>query len=530
MPRKPTAKFVIAEKQQCHIHDKVDSLEADDIREKVCVAHYGLIKHSDNNHYCLFHLPAKEKDPEEFERILQEKLKAVEEKFESLTTEEIEEDNHGITLDFRYVWFPSKAIFYSYHFKVFTDFSKATFSDVASFREATFSAVAVFSKAAFLNEASFRRVKFSAYADFRLATFSDYVDFTWAVFSAEANFINAAFLDYAMFKLTEFSANANFDSVIFSGDANFRSATFNKDAFFRESVHSNTTIFSDVTFSSDAYFRASKFGETSQIFFQRTNFSQLIELSYALIENYIVFEGTQENRLFIENNSKIVLENLRISDAKKISFQTIRMEPNWFVNTDASGFIFTDCKLEYADKKNLNVEIELEKLKDRRFENPYKILTKACWQLADNHEEMKSFPKASLFRQMANESKRLEDNNGWKFWSLHWWYWLSSFYGERPLRAGLVLVGILLLFVIAFMFSDFQVCPIVKTIPETTCQARTLNVWESTLQSLATATFQSIEYIKPYSKATMFLVILEKILAPLQGALFALAIRRKFMR
>lgn len=173
----------------------------------------------------------------------------------------------------------------------------------------------------------------------------------------------------------------------------------------------------------------------------------------------------------------------------------------------------------------------MEEIKNKsKSERPHRILAIACRQLAVNAEENSNYEQASNFRQMANESKRLEENNKFKILSLHWWYWLSSFYGESPLRAGLVLAGILLLFAMAFMLTDFQVCPIVKTIPETACHARTLTVWESALQSLATATFQSIEYIKPNSKITTFIIILEKILAPLQVALLALAIRRKFMR
>lgn len=268
------------------------------------------------------------------------------------------------------------------------------------------------------------------------------------------------------------------------------------------------------------------------------------------------------------------LQKAMIEDAKKISFHTVRLEPSWFINTDATEFIFTDCKWRYAvpklsnivrlikfftnrrwryvvlkifkkakkiklftnykwrcvDGKRLNVKTELQNLKNRKFENPNALLTKTCWQLADNYEESKSFPKASVFRKMANESKRLEDYKGWKVWSLDWWYWLSSFYGESPLRAGLVLTGILLIFAVAFTFTNFQVCPIIKSIPEIACEPRTLNIWEAILQSLATATFQSIEYIKPNSKVGIFLIILEKIFTPLQAALLALAIRRKFMR
>jgi hypothetical protein len=530
MPRKPSAKPEV--KPQCHIHDKVDSLEVNSIHEKVCINDEQFTEF-ENNYYCLFHLPTKEKDIEKFEQKFKERLIEIEEKVtetEKLPLEELVDARNGLLYDFRYVCFPSKVSFYKYNFVAFANFSKTTFLEDANFKSATFSAVADFSYVTFSNEASFRWTVFLAYADFRLVTFSSNADFKSARFENGANFIAGTFLDDINFNLATFSDNANFDSVTFSGNVNFNQTQFVKDAFFRESIHSKTSIFSDANFNLGAYFRAARFEKSSEIFFQRTKFSQLVEFNYAIIENNILFQGKKDNRIFIGNNVWLELENLRISDAKKISFHTVRLNPSWFINTDASEFMFTDCKWQYADGKNLNVEIELKNLREHRIENPYVLLRKACWQLADNHEENKSFSRASFFRQMANESNRLEDFNGWKVWSWHWWYWFSSFYGESPLRAGSILLGILLFFAIAFMFTDFQICPMGKINPADVCQPKQLNLWQSALQSLATATFQNIEYFKPNSMVTTFFIILEKILAPLQAALLALAIRRKFMR
>ncbi len=47
---------------------------------------------------------------------------------------------------------------------------------------------------------------------------------------------------------------------------------------------------------------------------------------------------------------------------------------------------------------------------------------------------------------------------------------------------------------------------------------------------LTTATLQNVEYRKPRGVWGELWIILEKIFAPLQAALLALAIRRKFMR
>ncbi|HEX8399651.1 MAG TPA: hypothetical protein VF644_19615 [Pyrinomonadaceae bacterium] len=103
---------------------------------------------------------------------------------------------------------------------------------------------------------------------------------------------------------------------------------------------------------------------------------------------------------------------------------------------------------------------------------------------------------------------------------MQWWYWLSSNYGESPLKAAVVLGIIILIYAIGYYFADFKISDI---------QIH-LSFSQAILQSVATATFQNIEHIKPNSNTSVFLMVSEKIIAPLQAALLALAIRRKFMR
>jgi hypothetical protein len=218
-------------------------------------------------------------------------------------------------------------------------------------------------------------------------------------------------------------------------------------------------------------------------------------------------------------------------------------------------FVFTDCKWRYADGKRLKVKTEIENLKQREAsDNPHEILTKACWQLADNHEESKSLSKASMFRKFASESKRLATPWYFQPFTLHWWYYAVSFYGESWRRALVVLVCILSAF--AFLFTtrlasfDYGKERPVKVIrgytdafadnleliKSSVCgtvddseQFRPMNRCEAISHSLAVASFQ-----RPEPKAegffTRLLITLEAILAPLQAALLALAIRRKFMR
>ena len=211
-------------KPQCHIHDKVEFWEVEDIRVNVCVNNED-IKEYEGKHYCLFHLPTKDKDIQKFEKNFRDKLAEVEQNLadiEKLPEEEQEIEKAKLSYDFRYVFFPSKLNFFKYKFEVAASFMSATFSAAANFISATFSGGADFISVKFLASADFSLVTFSSVTWFHLTTFSDTANFRSATFSASAAFI-----------LVSFSADANFFSATFSDTANFRSATFSALAEFR---------------------------------------------------------------------------------------------------------------------------------------------------------------------------------------------------------------------------------------------------------------------------------------------------------
>jgi hypothetical protein len=93
-----------------------------------------------------------------------------------------------------------------------------------------------------------------------------------------------------------------------------------------------------------------------------------------------------------------------------------------------------------------------------------------------------------------------------------------------------------MIFPLIYTTRIFQVCPSEKpvsiSLAENSCTQKTLEIFDGSavLQSLSTATFQTTEYRKPVWGWGEFWIIIEKIIAPLQFALLALAVRRKFMR
>lgn len=434
-------------------------------------------------------------------------------------------------VNFHSAAFSSDLDFRSAVFSADAHFGSAVFSGASHFNSTVFSAEAVFVSATFGATASFSSVIFSAVANFSAAAFSDVTYFSSAAFSSLANFNSTVFSSVAYFTLAVFSSEADFRLAIFSADAVFRSTAFladayfdqarfseNRQTYFNEATFGKDTFFDDAEFRNEVSFNLADFGEQSDLFFRNTLFADRADFRYCMAEGYLRFDNLRQG-----DENKFDFQEAAFENAIRISFHTVRLRPHWFLNCNCRNLIFTACNWNDVYGNFVTTKTELKDVE--KYPLSHKLLTKTCWQLADNHEEMKSFLKASFFRQMANESKRLEENGGWKVWSLHWWYWLSSFYGERPLQAGVVLMAILLIFAFVFGFLEFQVC-----LGEPTCQIRTLFWGEAVMQSLATATFQSIEYIKPKSSLTAFVVVLEKIFAPLQAALLALAIRRKFMR
>ena len=241
----------------------------DDIRENVCVNDEDLTEF-EGKHYCLFHLPTKDKDIAKFEEKFRERLKVVEDKIaeiEKLPEEEQAKAKSRISYDFRYVWFPSNVNFTKYKFSAAADFSSATFTAAADFNSATFTAAANFSSATF-----------TAAADFSSATFTAAADFSSATFTADANFSSATFKASAYFSLATFTADANFSSATFTAAAYFSSATFTADAYF-----------SSATFTAAADFSSAKFEETSQIFFNQTSFQGVADFHQVSSQRLFVF-------------------------------------------------------------------------------------------------------------------------------------------------------------------------------------------------------------------------------------------------
>ncbi len=436
-------------KHLCHVHDKCGDRQS--IHKSVC-RELKTTEHTDGKHYCLLHLPTKDKDANKVQLIIDERFDEVAERIKKIEAELPEDDweeaKAKLDYDFRYVWFPEDISFHDKTFSGSADFSSAIFSGYAYFSLATFSGSANFNSATFKNEVSFTSAVFSGSAYFNKTEFNGNVffsgvkfldtNFSSAIFHANANFSGkTTFTNSADFSSATFLGSADFSSATFSGYSYFFSATFSGSANLSSATFSDFANFSSATFSGSANFSSATFAEKSQTYFIETRFCSVVRFSKAVIEGYVEFEGNifleadkvqdvkkqletkfaelqtelakREIKFnfpvhFIKNGQESVFEfrDVRLRNPERVSFNSMRLRPSWFVNVDEAR------KVAFNDVEWLNTEIDTDRhglikerlsLRKRKIRRAKHSLIRAFNQLADNAEANRRFEEAKQFRR-----------------------------------------------------------------------------------------------------------------------------------
>jgi len=471
--------------------------------------------------------------------------------------------------DFNKTRFTADAYFLVYE-GAEANFSDAEFLAAAVFSHATFSAVAYFYRATFSQEAYFNNITFTAVPDFRGATFSEQAHFSQSNFNAPTYFGSAKFGSRSYFQDATFTRKASFGLATFNGEANFQkvsfkdadfygaklrapsdffhatfddetdfsTCTFGNEVNFREATFSGPTKFGKSTFTHKTDFRGATFRApadfSSATFIEQADFSLAVVLARMIFREVtfgdrIKFAGTK-NRQALTETSSFDFQFVRIQKPEYLSFHSVSLRPFWFVNVDPRRFDFTNVDWDWRA-----VDREIGDLKANEVSWPHNMLFIACRRLADNAEESHRYEEASKFRYMAMEARRLESWRGFAPWRLSWWYWLASGYGERVWQAFFVLLGILLLSALLYTrvgFARWE--PKFASESDIVVAKRDdvgapLKFSRALTYSAAVMTFQRPEP-KPATTTAQSVVLLETILGPVQAALLALAIRRKFMR
>ncbi len=478
-------------------------------------------------------------------------------------------------VEFNGTTFIESAGFLQAEFHSKAHFEKVTFpkGKETSFHVVEFHLTANFEGAEFF-ETDFSMAKFASAekslfdkAIFKKAKFNDGTSFSRAQFYGEADFTEASFMA------------VGFTSTIFGRGANFSNASFSSDASFHQTQFGQKTEHS--IRSGHVYFNGTVFGKESRVFFERTWFSWVTMFDYAQFKGYVFFAGGAGSQVFdpvFEHHaffSSIKLDNATIEKPEQVYFHTVRLRPSWFVNVDCRKFNFTNIEWSDGDGKTVTLKGEIEAQKKWVREDGLRLLAIALRRLAVNAEDNNRFEEASRFRWMAMEAEWVERKSQIRTWVsrfdieaeklrnrfggstkkedeetppataygllrrsgdffIYGLYRLTSLYGESWSRAAGMLLVILVLFALFYTRTNFYVCPpdipLSQSGQQGLCRTRGLSLYEGVQHSLATAALQNVDYRRPVTGPSETLVILEKILAPFQAALLALAIRRKFMR
>ena len=563
--------------KECFIVKELRSNSKENIREKVCKGLAAIHVHN-GNFFCVLHYPDDKKHlVTDFDLVIKERLDNQENAFDYVyfsgewnfvkhRFNEFPSFLNAIfaeNVDFSEVIFSQGAGFKGTIFKGDTDFYLSIFKGITIFNYAIFENQVSFSSSVFKRDVHFKGTKFKEYGYFNRVKFKRNVEFINAEFTLRATFYNTHFKDGADFEQAKFLSESSFASAVFFDTthfihtefklkAEFNEATFKKSVSFRdttffEKVEFEGTVFEDYCFFKstvfhEALFCGSVFDEHSEVTFENVVFVNL-NFSNCKIKNIFTIEENKPIPFF--DKRQIIFRDSLIKNYELISFRTIKLKPSWFININSKEINFIDVDWNCLNSLTTHRLVIKELNQLNNISNSKQLFKIACRQLAENAENNNRFEEASKFRGMAFETERLERKKSiFDWWGkqytcsevvpsfgdhlkliphdfLHFAYRFTSLYGESSIRAFCVLTGIIL--VAAFLYwSPLSQFPDKESF-------RNLGLLESIFYSLRVMVLQRPEPF-PANTFGKAVLALESVIAPVQLALLALAIRRKFMR
>ena len=347
--------------------------------------------------------------------------------------------------------------------------------------------------------------------DFIYAKFKDHADFEGSYFNTYVNFSGVVFEDWANFNNARFKHGARFEKAAFSGGAWFSGARFTDYPTFDEVTFHNNVYFHDTDFEGGASFKSTIFH--SRVHFKKAVFKKATFFNLCSAEKPIIFEKVDLSLVSFLDTDPL---NLNFSDhrwprhrGRNVLFDElqIKKELSWKES------------LKYDEPPSYDkVEYLYRKLK-QKYKGEYNELEASNW----HYGEKEMFRKKKWWRRF----------NPISFSSL---YWASSGYGERPLRAGIVLI--FLFAGVTFSMNVLGITSIngheifgVKEIKGFYSLFNSKKFWLLINNSIQNVLFIKETYFKPETLSGSILqTILSKLLIPIQVALFVLALRNKFRR
>lgn len=305
----------------------------------------------------------------------------------------------------------------------FTQYSDGFHLPQIKFSSAIFNGKVNFLKVIFEGNAIFNRVHFCGFTYFTAAKFTGDTWFTSATFDNDLEFSKAEFIGKAYFNDSKFNGSTTFHSTIFNdvlilSRSEYKKADFSSVRFMRE-VISHSTIFNDEAKFSKVTF-GGKTDFTFAVFREKADFSSSEFLEKGYFSAIQCFNGIRFTKVSVKD---------------EIKFDIVNLERISFLDTNIRNINFIDCRWPKKHGRNILFdEIESSSYDRTKIATLYR-------QLKQKNKEEHNEPEVSNWhygeKEMFRKSSSLRMLNPLSFSNL---YWLTSGYGERPVRAGLFLI------------------------------------------------------------------------------------------
>lgn len=474
----------------------------------------------------------------------------------------------GGKTSFRKTWFSGER----------ANFSSSQFGDIGTdFSDAQFeSRETLFTNALFVGGITrFENAKFTG----------ENIQFIETQFGKDVIFSGAQFTGKADFNETRVNdGNAYFDNVTFGGPfTKFRKAWFSGSVYFDKKTNfANYLSFNNTVFGSHAFFDDAAFRAGAFIDFRLAHFMNLARFIKCQIEDgaecyfgEAVFEKPE--RVYFASIYNLQIRWFMNTDTREFTYEDVKFP--FFEEKDPMHRELDNAQKLLEEIDRLDSEVNNIKRDVRDIPLPYKPLITVLRRMADNAETNGKYDYASIDRKMAFETEKLERAALRKKWSSDLGNTFRTEVACNPLLTGLKRsfgelgksaksfpVGVpqflyrslsdygeswwralVMLFLIWLVFAVLYLSPLTsfyrwdtkisdpdeykKAVNENKIdrEGRELKPDEAFTYSFAVMALQKPEP-KPLGVFTGSLVLIETVFAPLQLALLALALRRKFMR
>ncbi len=261
-----------------------------------------------------------------------------------------------------------------------------------------------------------------------------------------------------------------------------------------------------------------------------------MDFKNATIGGQVVFEGKFPDKDFVAD-----FRWLKFKDQGVMCFQDISLARGMFEGTDMRRLelhhitwhrlrggrqaLYDEVLLTHREREQNFFKMLIHfntwrTSSGNQISDDYSMVERLYRNLVVNYENENDFKGSGDFHYGEMEMHRRA--SGLRWFPLYWYniYSLSSGYGERPLRAMLALLGLILVFSGLFLALEG------KFLSSCTWS----NYWQSLLYVFQQGTLQKPDWLRPCTMVGKFLSALMPVLIPGQTALFFLALRNRLGR